>query len=447
MAQGHISTQPTAGLSYSPLDAHYYDEGALKQELDRVFDICHGCRLCFNLCPSFPALFDAIDKNDTGVSNITKKQTQYVVDACYQCKACYSKCPYTADDGHAFKLDFPQLMQRAKAIQTQQEGVRFRDRLLSAPDLLGKMAALMGRLSAWMLNGSNRLRAQRWLMEKLVGIHRHKLLPDCHGQTFTQWIASKHAKVLALNGKNGKIVYFPTCFVNYNEPEIGRAALRVFSRNQLDVKVYYQQCCGMPALNTGNVAKAQEMARKNVAQMLPYVREGRKILLTNPTCSMMMRKEYPELIAGKEVKELANAIRDPSEYLNEMRRAGTLNTHFASSPQKVRYHVPCHLRVQKIGYRSRDLLKAIDGVHTEVVTECCGHNGTWAMKKEWFEASLKAGKKAFDGMQGEGEMMTECPLAAIQFEQVLGKRPLHPLQVLDLAYESDGFKNKVSTND
>jgi Fe-S oxidoreductase len=442
-----IHAQPTAGLSYSPLDAHYFDQAKLQQELERVYDICHGCRMCFNLCPSFPALFRFADQYDGDVARLTAAESDYVVDTCYQCKICYVKCPYTPDDKHEFQLDFPRLMQRAKAVRVRQRGLGLRERLLGNPDLLGRLAGLV----PWLVNLANRIAPNRWLLEKLLGVHRHKLLPEFKGESFLAWFKRNRGRY-NLAGGNGKVFYFPTCFVNFNNPEVGQAAIEVLARNQVTVECDYRQCCGMPALDGGDVAAAQKLARANIAQLLPWVRRDYTVLATNPTCSMMMRKEYPGLVGGEDALALAGAVMDPTEYLNALRKEGKLDKGFQSTPGRIAYHVPCHLRAQNIGYRSRDMMESIGGgTEVELVAECCGHDGTWAMKREFFDLSLAAGKKAFDGMRaaaqpeagGPGIMATDCPLAAVQFEQATGVRPLHPLQVLERAYRADGFPKPV----
>ncbi len=442
-----ILAKPSDGLTYSPLDARYFDPAKLQQELERVYDICHGCRLCFNLCPSFPALFKSVDRYEGDILKLTQAESDYVVDSCYQCKLCYIKCPYTPDDGHEFQVDFPRLMQRAKAVRVKRQGVKLRERLLGSPDLLGKLAGL----TPWLANWANRLKPNRWLLEKILGVHRHKLLPAFHGETFMGWFKKNRGR-FDLNGGNGKVFYFPTCFVNYNNPDVGKAAVEVLSHNKVTTECGYEQCCGMPALDGGDVATAQKLARGNIARLLPWVRQGYKVLATNPTCSMMMRKEYVGLVGGADAKELAAAVMDPNEFLNGLRREGKLDTNFKSTPGRIAYHVPCHLRAQNIGYRSRDMMQAIGGAtEVELVTECCGHDGTWAMKSEWFELSLQSGKKAFDGMktaaQGQGLMTTDCPLAAIQFHQATGVKPLHPLQVLARAYRPDGFPTPVKKDE
>ena len=442
MTTQRISSQPTAGLTYSPLDPRYFEPGKLALEIERVFDICHGCRVCFKLCPSFPALFKAVDQYDGDVRRMTEAEKDYVVDSCYQCKLCFIICPYTPEDGHEFKLDFPRLIQRAKAVKARQRGIRPRERLLALPDLLGKLAGLTPALANW----ANRFLPNRLLLERVLGIHRKKILPDFHGESFQAWF-DKNKGRYNLNGGNAKVFFFPTCFVNYNNPDVGKSAIEIFARNNVTVACDYRQCCGMPALDGGDVALAQKLARENVAQMMPYVRDGYTIVAVNPTCSLTFRKEYPDLIGGEDAKAFAQAVKDPNEFLSDLRKEGRFDASFKSTPGAIAYHVPCHLRAQNIGFRSRDMLKAIGGgTEVELVAECCGHDGTWAMKTEWFELSLKSGKKAFDGMQQTpgAQMVTDCPLAALQFEQATGTRPLHPLQVLARAYREDGFAKPVA---
>ena len=471
-----IQARPTEGLSYSPLDAHYYDADSLQGELERVYDICHGCRLCFKYCPTFPLLFDATDAHDGDVRKISAAESRGIVDSCYQCKLCYNACPYTPAEGHSFQLDFPRLMARAQAQQARERGVPLRERLLGRPDLLARLARpLPGfeRLANW----GNQLGWVRGILERVLGIHRRKLLPTFAAQTFQAWFdrqqraAASHSTEAGASDErstpaetaapsaaaaasrsldNGRVLLFPTCFVNYNQPQIGKDALTVLQRNGVQVHCDYRRCCGMPALDSGDVPAAQRLARENVAQLLPYAERGERILVINPTCSLMLRQEYPALIGGEAAKAVAQAVRDPCEFLNELRRSGRAALDFRSTPGAVRYHVPCHLRAQNIGFRSRDMMRAIPHAQVQLVTECCGHDGTWAMKREYFDLSLKAGQKAFDAMRSDPSaaeaapvLVTDCPLAAVQFTQVLGERPLHPLQILARAYREDGFPQRL----
>jgi glycerol-3-phosphate dehydrogenase subunit C len=436
-----IKATPSDGLCYSPTKDLYWDQAALSKEIDRVFDVCHGCRLCFNLCPSFPSLFDALDaqEGEPDVRKLSDAVRDEVVDGCFQCKLCYVKCPYTPDDGHEFQLDFPRLMLRYTAQKAKREGVSIRDKFLGNPVALGKLSSK----AAPIVNTMNKARAHRALMEKTLGIHRDKLLPEFASEPFEKWVKKRASK----SGPPGRpatreAVLFHTCYVNYNAPEIGKDAVEVLERSGVRVLSPAQTCCGMPALDGGDIDFATKQARKNVETLKPFVERGLPVLVVNPTCSYMLKKEYADIVGDdlvEDAKKLAAATRDLGEYLFELKREGVLNADFKSSPGEVAYHVPCHLKAQNIGFRSRDALKAIPGVKVRVVDRCCGHDGTWAMKKEHFEDSMKIGKPAFEEMKEGGQMATDCPLAAVQFEQATGERPLHPVQILARAYRENGF--------
>ncbi|HET7206265.1 MAG TPA: heterodisulfide reductase-related iron-sulfur binding cluster [Terriglobales bacterium] len=432
-----IKGAPTPGMSYNPNDPVYWDKNGLDQELTRVFEICHGCRLCFNLCPSFPELFNAVDGHNGRVHDLTSAEVNRVVDTCYQCKLCYVKCPYTPDDKHEFQLDFPRLLLRANAVRKKKNGIGLRGRLLSRPETLGKVAGVAPSLANW----ANR---QPWLragLQAFVGIHKDKLLPEFHGETFLEW----HRKQKATAGDGSKAVLFATCFVNHNNPGLGRDVIDVFSRNGIGLSCPKQNCCGMPALESGDVELARRMAAANVEALYPEVQAGKKVLAINPTCSYMMRKEYSELVGTPQAASVGGATMDVCEYLFQLKQEGKFNRDFRSTPERVGYHVPCHLKAQNIGFRSRDMMRLIPGTTVKMVEQCCGHDGTWAMRKEFFPLSMLAGQKAFEQMQAAESSVyaTDCPLAAIQFQQAIGKRPIHPIQVLARAYRADGFPKTI----
>lgn len=443
-----VAVQPTDGLTYNPSEPLYWDEPALQKELNRSFELCHSCRMCFKYCQSFPTLFAAVDRY-SDVRALPATVARQVVDECCQCKLCYTQCPYTDKEGHEFRLDFPRLLQRAKAVWRRREGIPWRDRLLADPDRLGKVGCRTARLANW----ANRLRPTRLALEMVAGIHRDKELPAFASTTFAEHFRTDTGGADATLDGEHKVVLFATCFVTYNNPKIGAAALEVLRHNRCRVACPEVSCCGMPALDAGDVALAQAKARRNLQALLPWVQQGYRVAVINPTCSLMMREEYPLLLNDPANPELASAarvvaqaVRDLSEYLWELRQAGQLAEDFRSSPGGVvAYHAPCHLRMQNIGFRGRDLLRRIPGVKPRVVTECCGHDGTWAMKREFFPLALKQGAKAFEGMrEAQAEVwISDCPLAALQFRQACGVEVLHPIQVLARAYRDDGFPTPV----
>ena len=442
------SYQPTDGLTYDPEDEKYWQPEALTKELRRAFEICHGCRMCFKYCDTFAKLFSLIDNHKDGkVEQITEAEIEPLMQACFQCKLCEVQCPYTPRDGHEFQLDFPKLVHRYQAVRVKRQGVPLRDRLLGDPD----RAAAAARASGGLANVMNRLRPNRWVMEKTLGIHRDKLLPDFAAQTFERW-AQKAGRVVErpAGEADPEVVLFQTCYVQHNEPQIGRDTLEVMDHNGVCAAcVNGLQCCGMPAWEHGDLKALRRQAANNLEILEPFVARGAKILAINPTCGMMMRREYPELLPRAQrqaAKALAAAVMDPSEFLWSIRDQERFNTDFKSTPGgSVAYHAPCHLRAQAVGFKGRDLLRKIPGVTPRLVMECCGHNGTYAMKTEGFEVSQRLGRKAFDGMQQANAEVwaTDCPLAALQFSQHAGIKPLHPMSVLARAYREDGFPTPV----
>jgi Fe-S oxidoreductase len=437
-AHAPVSVQPTDGLSYDPSQPKYWDEAALAGEVTRAFEICHGCRMCFKYCDSFPLLFGIVDERELDVRRVSSEETEAVFDACFQCKLCEVQCPYTPRDGHAYQLDFPKLVARFKAQRFERRGPKLRDRVLGDPDASGRLA----RASFGIANALNRVPAHRWFMEKLLGIHREKLLPDFAAQTFERW--SEAAGWVKEPG--GEAVLFPTCYVQNNEPELGRDVLEVLQRNQVDVRCTKGlACCGMPAWEHGDLGALRQYAHASLDALLPYVERGAKVLAINPTCSMMLRREWPELLEGPDrerARRLSAAVMDPGEFLWGLRNEPRFSTAFVTTPNgPIAYHAPCHLRAQAVGFRGRDLLRKIPGVTLESTSECCGHDGTYALTVEGFEPSQRAGARAFEGMREARAQVwsTDCPLAALQFEQHAGTRPLHPFSILARAYRGQPF--------
>jgi glycerol-3-phosphate dehydrogenase subunit C len=441
----NIAYKPTEGLSYDPLEEKYWDAKALDGEVERTFEICHGCRMCFKYCDSFPILFSLLDEKYEGdVRQVNAHDTEAIMDACFQCKLCEVQCPYTEREGHEFKLDFPKLVHRYKAQRARRRGLKLREKVLGDPDQAGRLA----RITPAIANAANRTRIHRIFMEKVIGIHRDKLLPDFASTTFEKWAKETgHIKEAG-----GEAVLFQTCYIQNNEPQIGRDTIEVLEKNQVDIRCTAGlRCCGMPAWESGDLDSLREQAKTNLKILLPFVEKGAKVLAINPTCSMMIRREYPTLVAEEDRKAaeaVAAATMDPGEYLWSIRNEPRFNAEFKSTPgAKVSYHAPCHLRAQFVGFKGRDLLRKIPGVVPATVMECCGHDGTYAMKVEGFETSIRVGKKAFDGMQdAKGEIWaTDCPLAALQFQQHAGVRPMHPMTILARAYREDGFNQKLNS--
>ena len=425
--------------AYDPTDPRYYDEKDLRSEAERIFSLCADCRLCVKFCGSFPKLFDAIDDYCTegkyaevDTKKLKSEDVGKVVDLCFQCKLCYIKCPYTPGD-HEWAIDFPRLMARAKAHEVRKNGSPLVDKLLGHPDLVGKLGTATAPLANW----GNENSLNRRLMHTVVGIHKDKKLPPFASKSFASQF-ERHRK--APQGEPAaKIAFYSTCYVNYNQPEIGVDTLSVMAHNNVDVAFAYERCCGMPLWHNGDMDGAIEAAKANVAALLRHVNDGRQIVATNPTCSQMIRVEYPRLLGSEDAKKIAARTMDPMEFLAKLASEGKLKKDFKTGAGELSYHMPCHLRAQNIGYKTRDVLSLLPETKVKVVEECSGHDGTWAMKKENFVQSLKYGDRAFAEMAKGNPKVTcsDCPLAAIQIEQGNGRRPLNPMQILAKSYRGE----------
>jgi len=428
--------KPAVPPAFDPNDSRYWDERDLEQELERVFSICHGCRMCIGYCPSFPALFDAVDGYVTlrrgEVDALTDADYARVNDLCYQCKICYFKCPYTADDGHAFLVDFPRLMQRHKAQRARRDGVTLQDRALGEPELLGKLG---GGLATPMSSFVSSSRLLRKIQEKVTGISAEFNLPPFAAQPFPKWLA-KHEPAPGA-GSAGEVALFSTCTVAYNLPAAGIAAVQVLEHNGLRVSYASEQtCCGMPNLDGGDVAAAQAKARRNVAALLPEVRAGRTIVVPGPTCSYTLRKEYPELLGTPEAREVAAATVDLMEFLRARLRAGTLVREFTRPLGRVAYHVACHLRAQKVGQPARQILEQVPGTEVAAIEQCSAVDGTWGMKSQHYELGRKYAAKlvrAVGDLQWSA-VATDCPLSGLRLSKELGAPAVHPIELLNHAY-------------
>jgi Fe-S oxidoreductase len=418
----------------------FYDEAKLLGELERTFDICHGCRRCVNLCTAFPTLFDLVDSSATlEVDGVPKEQYWKVVDQCYLCDTCYmTKCPYVPP--HPWNVDFPHLMLRAKAVKFQKNEVRVRDRLLSSTDAIGTLAAIP--VVAQVVNAVNRNPVARSLMERAIGVHRQRRLPPYSPGTFRSRAAPSAAHEAKRGERTpGKVAIFSTCYVNYNEPGIGHDLLAVLDHNEIPYTIVEKEaCCGMPKLELGDLQGVERLKAQNIPPLARLAHEGYAILTAVPSCTLMFKSELPLLFPEDlEVKAVSEAMFDPFEYFVLRHRDGLLKTDFKAGLGKVSYHIPCHSRVQNVGQKTREALQLVPGTTLNTVERCSGHDGTWGIKAEYYENSMKIGRPVFRQMaDGDPDYISsDCPIAARHIEQGMGEtkaQKSHPLSLLRKAY-------------
>jgi glycerol-3-phosphate dehydrogenase subunit C len=400
-------------------DPDFTDPAKIDEELRRVFDICHTCRRCFNLCDSFPRLFDLIDESESGeLDSVASTDFKPVIDACTLCDMCFMvSCPYVPP--HEFNIDFPHLMLRHRAAELKQGKGDRRVAELTKTDRNGKLAGLAPGLVNWASDIGNSL--TRPVMEKLAGVHRQADLPKFHGKTFA--LRAKQAPP-QINGQapahGRKAVLYATCFVNYNNPAIGEAALHVLARNGVETEVVYPSCCGMPQLEQGDIAKVADNARRISAEMASWIDKGYDVIALTPSCALMLKFEWPLILPGDAaVKRLSEAAYDITEYVVEIAKSDGLAEGLKPLDGGVALHMACHARAQNIGAKAAEMLRLIPEAEVTVIDRCSGHGGSWGMMKDNFETAIKVGRTAARQAVKSGKtyLASECPLAGMHLLQ------------------------------
>lgn len=421
-------------------EADFYNEESLYAELERVFDICHGCRRCVSLCHSFPTLFDLVDESETmEVDGVARADYWNVVDHCYLCDLCFmTKCPYVPP--HEWNLDFPHLMLRAKAFRFKNEGASARDKILSSTDTVGMLAGIP--VIAQIVNSANRMKPVRKLMEAVAGIHADATVPKYHSKTFRRDMKGHACELEAVSTAetSGKVAVFATCYGNRNEPHIGDDLVKVFEHNGIPVVITDQEkCCGMPKLELGDLDAVIAAKQVNIPVLASLVDEGYDLIAPVPSCTLMFKQELPLMFPeDADVAKVRDAFFDPFEYLMLRHKEGKLKTDFTNPLGKVVWHVPCHQRVQNIGPKTREVLEMVPDTEIETVERCSGHDGTYAVKKEFHEISMKICRPVISRVEKSSpdHYISDCPMAGHQIENGLknNMEPEHPLSLLSKAY-------------
>jgi Fe-S oxidoreductase len=425
---------------YDPKHPSYTDEADVRSELTRVFDLCHGCRLCFKYCTSFPTLFEMIDRHDDqDAGRLTPAQQDQVVSECFQCKLCYVNCPYIPDL-HEWAIDFPRLMLRSDAMRQANHHVSVRSRatnqVMGRTDLMGRAASAAAPLANKVV-GAKPGGIVRTVIEKTSGVSAVRLLPPYARQRFTTWF-KKRPKV-RIATRQGRVAVYPTCLVEYQQPQIGHDLVKVYERNGIECALAETTaCCGAPWLHSGDVEQFTKVARTNVKALAASVRKGRDIVVPQPTCGYILKKDYVDYVGGEDATLVAEHTYDAAEYLMKVHKTdgASLDTEFNGFvPQTVTYHTPCHLKAQNIGLKSRDLIK-LTGAKVKLVQQCSGIDGMWGLRAENADLSVPiAGKLAAEIRRADGDVVVgDCHLANTAITEQTGETPMHPLQLLARAY-------------
>lgn len=422
-------------------DPEYYNEDALFKELERVYDICHGCRRCVSLCNAFPTLFDLVDESSTmEVDGVAKEDYWKVVDHCYLCDLCYmTKCPYVPP--HEWNVDFPHLMLQAKAVKHKNGRDKFRDKILTSTDVVGSIAGIP--VIAQTVNAMHESSLVRGIMDKVMGIHPDAKLPEFYSDNLRKRFASRQSQALSPDPgekTRGRVAVFVTCYGNKNAPRIVEDLIAIYEHNGIEVRLTdKEKCCGMPKLELGDLETVERHKDFNIPELVKLVDDGWDIVAPVPSCVLMFKQEIPLMFPEDQaVQRVKESIFDPFEYLMLRNKEGKLKTEFRNSLGKIAYHVPCHQRVQNIGLKTRDILALIPDTTIEVIERCSGHNGTYAVKSECHEISMKICRPVVSKIKNGAidHYISDCPMAGDQIENGLGdsSHAESPFTLLRYAY-------------
>jgi Fe-S oxidoreductase len=418
----------------------YWDKADLEKELERVYDICHGCRRCVSLCDSFPTLFDLVDESSTmEVDGVAKEDYVKVVDQCYLCDLCYmTKCPYVPP--HEWNVDFPHLMLRAKAVKFREEGARLRDRVLTSTDTVFGMTSIP--LVDVTVNAFNGNATFRKALDSTMGIHREAPVPKFHSKTMRKQVKPliKQIQPTPVGNTTGKVALYATCYGNYNSPEIGPDFVKVFQHNDIHIDIVpKEKCCGMPKLELGDLETVNKLKEANIPVLAALVDQGYDLIAPIPSCVLMYKQELPLMYPDDEqVKKVQAAFFDPFEYLWLRHKGGALKTEFPMAMGEVAYQVACHQRVQNIGLKTRDVLNLVPGTQVTAHERCSGHDGTYAVKTETRDKSIKIARPVVRKVdqQAPDHFTSDCPMAGTQIANLSEKvtHAEHPMTLLRMAY-------------
>ena len=420
----------------------FLDPKKLDDEMRRVFDICHGCRRCFNLCDSFPKLFDMIDESENeDVESLKSEKFEPVVDACTLCDMCFmTKCPYVPP--HDFDLDFPHLMLRYRTAQKKLNKLPIVPAQLAQIDRNAKIGIMLSSIINWISNIKNKF--FRKILELFAGIDMRVSLPVYNSETFTNYFKKNKDQINKdAPSKNRKVVIYSTCFVNFNKKDTGVAALKVLKKNGVEVQESYPGCCGMPFLEQADLPKVVEQAKKVTKDLLGWVDKGYQVITLTASCGLMLKFEWPLLLPGDEnIKRLSKNVSDIDEYIVDISQNEGLAEGLQEIDGGVTVHNACHARAQNMGIKARDMLKLIPNVKIDVVERCAGHGGTFGVMKQTHDLAVKVGRPTARQIKNKNNkyMASDCPLAGKHLKQlevdtnIKTDEALHPIELMAKSY-------------
>ena len=436
----------------------FTDPEAVDTELERVFDVCDGCRRCVNLCNAFPTLFDLIDESDTmELDSVDKKDYKKVVDNCYLCDICAeTKCPYLPP--HSFAVDFPHLMLRAKSRYLKETPPKWHTRLLTSTDPLFSLAS--NAAVAPIANTVANSRVMRKIGAQVAEVHEDAPIPKFTRRTVSRSLDDEYSARVSTAEENapeqaesavetpddldrkprGKVAIYVTCYGDAFDASSVAALTQVLVHNGIDVRLLKDaHCCGMPKFELGDIEAVIARYRQNAPIFENAVNDGYDLMSVVPSCTLMYRQEMPLLLPEeKTVLLIARRFFDPFEYLSLWNKDNKLRTDFKAPLGKVTYHAACHQRVQNIGSKTQEVLSLIPDTEVSIIERCSGHGGTHAIRKDTYESAMKIARPVIREVKqaNPDRFGSDCPIAGRLIVHGLDEEVSseHPIRMLASAY-------------
>jgi glycerol-3-phosphate dehydrogenase subunit C len=389
-------------------------------------DHCVKCTICETACPFSKATVLFPGPKFVGPQaerfRVAGLSPDASVDYCSGCGICTQVCPQD--------VKIAEINSHARAAMWEERGIPLRNQLLARPSVTGRLGSRVALLANLTLGS----RTVRRLLEPTLGIHRDAPLPSFAGGTFQRW-AKRHPDAIA----SRTVAYFHGCGTNYYEPGVGRMVVGVLEHNGFRVAVPRQDCCGLPLQSNGNFDAARKYVRRLARALAPYARAGVPIVTNSTSCGLMLKREAREIleVEDEEARVVGENTYDVCEFLLGLHDRGELRVDFEPLPLTVPYHAPCQQRGHGIGKPALDLLALVPELRVvEVDADCCGIAGTYGLKREKYEISMKVGEEVFRQVAAAGPDLAACDSETCRWQiaHATGVPAVHPVELLHRAY-------------
>ncbi|AZI13500.1 anaerobic glycerol-3-phosphate dehydrogenase subunit GlpC [Avibacterium paragallinarum] len=398
------------------------------QYVDNSFESCIKCTACTAVCPVSKQnpLYPGPKQAGPDGERFRLKSAAFYDEAlkyCTNCKRCEVACPSDVKIGDLI------VRARNNHLKEQKKSLihKLRDAVLSNTDIMGKLNTPF----APVVNTITGLKATKFLLEKTLKVSQHRSLPKYSFGSFRQWY--KNNALERQRYYKDKVAYYHGCYVNYNNPQLGKDLIKVF--NALDIGVMLlekEKCCGLPLSVNGFPKRARQLAEFNLAQLEnTIINQELDVVGTSSSCTMNLRDEYHHIL-GMDNAKVRPHINIVTKYLYQLFQRKNA-PQFKSMPLKVAYHTACH--VDKAGWApyTLALLKLIPDLEVVMLpSQCCGIAGTYGFKAENYEVSQAIGKTLFEHIE-EGQfdfVISECETCKWQIDMSTSVTCLHPITLL-----------------